>query len=87
MVSFDYIVKDVMGLHARPVGVVVKAVAAFKTTKVTIAHNGVLADGKRLFAILGLQVKQGETITVSADGENEQEVLDSILSVFKAENL
>ncbi len=87
MVSFDYSIKDSMGLHARPVGIMVKAAAPYKTTKLTVSHNGMEADGKRMFAVLGLQVNQGETITVSAEGENEQELVDAIRAIFIAENL
>ena len=87
MVSFDYEIKDSMGLHARPVGIMVKAAAPYKATKVTVRHNGREADGKRMFAILGLQVNQGETMSVSVEGENEQELADAIRGIFIAENL
>ena len=87
MVSFDYTIKDSMGLHARPVGIMVKAAAPYKTTNVTVSHNGKSADGKRMFAILGLQVNQGETITVSVEGENEQALADTIRGIFLSENL
>lgn len=87
MVSFDYTIKDSMGLHARPVGIMVKIAAPYKTTTVTIIHNGASADGKRMFAVLGLQVNQGETITVSVEGEKEQELSDAIRDIFIAENL
>ncbi|PKM72273.1 MAG: HPr family phosphocarrier protein [Firmicutes bacterium HGW-Firmicutes-16] len=87
MVSFDYKIKDSMGLHARPVGIMVKASAPYKHTKVTVTHNGASADGKRMFAILGLQVNQGETISVSVEGENEQELADAIRGIFQSENL
>ena len=87
MVSFDYTIKDSMGLHARPVGIMVKAAAPYKATKVTVSHNGASADGKRMFAIPGLQVNQGETITISVEGENEQELADAIRNIFIAENL
>ena len=87
MVTFDYTIKDPMGFHARPVGVMVKAAAPYKATKVSVSHKGNTADGKRMFAILGLQVNQGETITVSVDGENEKELAEAIRSIFIAENL
>ena len=68
MVSFDYLIHDAMGLHARPVGLVVKAVKPYQDSQITITHNGRQADAKRMFAVMGLQVKQGETITVTAEG-------------------
>ena len=35
MVSFDYLINDAMGLHARPVGLVVKAVKPYKESEIT----------------------------------------------------
>ena len=87
MVSFDYTIKDPMGFHARPVGIMVKAAAPYKATKVTVSHNDKQADGKRMFAILGLQINQGERITITVDGENEQELADAIRDIFVSENL
>lgn len=87
MVSFDYEIHDAMGLHARPVGLVVKAVAPYKAAKITVTCNGKVADAKRMFALMGLQVKQGQTITVTVDGEGEQEIADAILGIFQTENL
>lgn len=87
MIKFDYTIRDSMGLHARPVGIVAKTAAPYKTTKVTIAHDGKSADGKRMFAVLGLQVNQGETITVTVEGEKEQELADAIRGIFASENL
>lgn len=87
MVSFEYLIHDEMGLHARPVGLVVKAVKPYKDVEITIEHAGKTADAKRMFAIMGLQVKQGETITVKVNGENEQEIADTILGIFETEKL
>lgn len=87
MVSFEYTIHDAMGLHARPVGLVVKAVSPYKTVKITISHGDRSADAKRMFAIMALQVKQGETVTVSVEGEKEQEIADTILGIFRDEKL
>lgn len=87
MVSFDYTIHDPMGLHARPVGLVVKAVNPYKTAKITVSHGDKTADAKRMFAVMALQVKQGETITVSVEGEQEQEIADTVLDIFRKENL
>ena len=84
MVSFDYLIHDAMGLHARPVGLVVKP---YQDSQITITHNGRQADAKRMFAVMGLQVKQGETITVSVQGGDEQKIADQIRGIFEAEQL
>ena len=87
MVSFDYLINDAMGLHARPVGLVVKAVKPYKESESTIEHDGQTADAKRMFAVMALQVKQGEKITVTVKGGAEQEIADAILDIFKTEKL
>ena len=87
MVSFDYLIHDAMGLYARPVGLVVKAVKPYQDSQITITHNGRQADAKRMFAVMGLQVKQGETITVSVQGGDEQKIADQIRGIFEAEQL
>lgn len=87
MVSFEYLINDKMGLHARPVGLVVKAVKPYKESEITIEHAGKSADAKRMFAVMGLQVKQGETITVRVSGGNEQEIADTIRGIFEEEKL
>lgn len=87
MVSFDYEVHDAMGLHARPVGRLVKAVSPYKAAKITIKFGEKVADAKRMFAIMALQVKQGQTITVTVEGEQEEAIAAEIQEIFKAENL
>ena len=87
MVSFDYLIHDAMGLHARPVGLVVKAVKPYQDSQITITHNGRQADAKRMFAVMGLQVKQGETITVAVQGGDEQKIAEQIRGIFEAEQL
>lgn len=87
MVSFDYTISDAMGLHARPVGLMVKAVTPYKNAKITVTHGEKSADAKRMFAIMALQVKQGETITVSVEGEQEKEIAETIRGIFVSEKL
>ena len=85
MKQFSYTVKDAMGIHARPAGVIVK-LAKGLNSQVTIEKDGKIANGKRLIALMGLNVLQGETITVSVEGDQEAEDLKKLECFFK-ENL
>ncbi len=87
MVTFDYRINDEMGLHARPVGLVVKAVSPYKNTMVRIRFGEKTADAKRMFAVLGLQVKKGDEIAIEVEGENEKEIVENIRGIFATENL
>ena len=65
MKSIDITIQDKEGLHARPAGILSKAAKGFES-KVTMTKNGKVADMKKIFAVMGLAVKCGETVTIAA---------------------
>jgi len=87
MTHFQYTIQDKIGLHARPVGLVAKVVAQYQDASITISCGDQTADAKRIFAMMALQARQGDTITVSIDGGDEQMIADAIRNVFVSENL
>lgn len=74
MKSIDVVIQDKEGLHARPAGLLSKAAKGFAST-VTMTKNGKTADMKKIFGIMGLAVKCGETVTIACDGPDEDEAL------------
>ena len=72
MKVFDYTIKDELGIHARPAGLLVKEAGAYKSS-VKIAKGEKSADAKKIFGIMGLGVKQGEAVTLTIEGEDEEE--------------
>lgn len=82
MKTFDYTIKDKLGIHARPAGLLVKFVSKFKS-EVIIKSGDKKAEGKRLFALLGLGVKQNDKITVSVEGKDEEVAANKIEEFFK----
>jgi len=85
MQTFSYIVKDEMGIHARPAGLFVKEASSFPC-KITIAKDGKEVDAKRIFGIMGLGVKCGQEIILTAEGEKEEEAI-AHLQEFLEKNL
>ena len=85
MISFEHLIKDSLGLHARPAGLLVKLLSSMDV-KVTIAVNGKSADAKRLFALMGLQAKCGDTLKFECDGVDETKSADSIKELFETNN-
>ena len=71
MITFDYTITDEQGIHARPAGELIKLVKTFTST-VNMEKNGKEADCHKIFSIMGLAVKQGDTVTFSVDGEDEE---------------
>lgn len=83
MVKFDYVIKDELGLHARPAGLLVKEVKNYKS-KITIEKDGKAADASRLIAIMGLGAKCGNTLKVTVDGEDEKTAADAFKKFLSA---
>ena len=85
MKEFKHVINDPLGLHARPAGMLVKAVAGY-ASKVTITAPTGTADAKRLMALMRLAAKQGMELTVSVDGADEEKAAAELRS-FLAANL
>lgn len=77
MREIKYVIKDELGIHARPAGLLVKQAAAFPC-KVTIAKDGKEADAKRILGLMSLGVKCGQEITLKCDGEQEDQAIAAL---------
>ncbi|MGJ3509446.1 HPr family phosphocarrier protein [Enemella sp. A6] len=74
------------GLHARPAAEFVKAVKD-SGVQVTIATEGkdpVPADS--ILAVLGLGVKQGQVVTLTADGDGAEAALDALVTQLESDH-
>ena len=80
MATTTYVITDPEGIHARPAGIITKAAKEINGG-ITIEKNGKVADARKMFAVMGLGVKNGDTITVSADTD---ENLAKFLDVLRA---
>lgn len=85
MQSFTYVIQDPMGIHARPAGMLAKAAMAYPCA-VTLTAPAGTADAKRLMSIMRLAVKAGMEVTVSCEGEQEEEAAAGLEAFFQ-ENL
>ena len=85
MISFEHTIGNQEGIHARPAGLLVRKAQGYRAD-LQIKKNDKSADLKRLFAVLGLCVKQGEQISVTASGEDEQ-VASAELREYMQKNL
>lgn len=86
MKKFEYTVQDSAGLHARPAGLLVKAAKALDSTITVENPAGKSAAATKLMAVMGLGIKQGDVITVTVDGGDE-EASAAAMQKFFSENL
>ncbi len=82
MKTFEYTVKDELGIHARPAGMLVKEVKNYKS-KVTLNKGDKEVDASRLIAVMGMGVKNGDTVTVSVEGEDEAQASAALRTFFE----
>ena len=82
MKSFSYTVKDELGIHARPAGMLVKEVKNFKS-KVTLEKDGKVIDAARLMAVMSMGVKKDQTVTITLEGTDEDAAYDALKSFFE----
>ena len=73
MKTFTYTIKDEMGIHARPAGLLVKEVKA-TGSKITIESGGKSADASKLLAVMGMGVKCGSEVTVLVEGGDKTQI-------------
>ena len=68
------------GLHARPAAMFVQA-ASKSGLPVTIGRPGQEpVDARSILSVMGLGAKHGETVELSAEGDNADEVLDALVA-------
>lgn len=71
MREFTYTITDPVGIHARPAGLLVKQVKAYEST-ITIGKDGKEVNALKLMALMGMCVKQGDTVAVKVEGADEE---------------
>ena len=85
MREIKHVINDPLGMHARPAGMLVKAVAPF-ASKITVTAPTGTADAKRLMALMRLAAKQGMELTITIEGDDEEKAAAE-LQAFLTANL
>ncbi|MCI8925544.1 MAG: HPr family phosphocarrier protein [Lachnospiraceae bacterium] len=83
MKKFEYVVKDEVGIHARPAGLLVKEAKKYES-KITISKDGKSAEATKLMAVMGLGVKCGQSVEVSVEGGDEDAAFEGIKAFFES---
>ena len=85
MKDFLHTINDPNGIHARPAGLFVLTMLQFKSF-ITIKRDEQHADGKKLFDLMKLRAKCGQTLLITAEGEDEDAAI-AAAQHFLIENL
>ena len=82
MKEITFTVTDPLGIHARPAGILVKEAKKF-SSKITVFKGEKSCDMRKLLQLMGLAVKQGDTINVQVEGDDEDACAAAIEAFLK----
>ena len=83
MTTFEYTITAPVGIHTRYAGLVARTAKALDST-ITIGRvGGEPTLATRIFAIMGLNIKKGDTVSVTVDGGNEDGNAGTMEWLFK----
>lgn len=85
MKEFQYTIKDSIGIHARPAGMLAKKAKEYSSE--IIIHSGEKSvDARKLMMLMGMGIKCGDSITVTVSGSDEDAAAEDMKRIFE-ENL
>ncbi|MCR8846519.1 HPr family phosphocarrier protein [Paenibacillus sp. SC116] len=80
----QFTVKNPQGIHARPAGAIMKKASEFAATQVSLELNGRKISAKSITGVLTLGMKAGDTVTVSAEGEQAEQAVEAVGAVIES---
>jgi len=83
MKEFEYEIKDELGIHARPAGLLVKLVKQY-SSQITLTKGDTSAAAKGIMGIMSLGVEKGDLVKVTADGGDEDAAIAALKEFFES---
>ena len=77
MISKDITIKIPSGLEARPIAMLVQVACQYDSSIYSQMQDKKI-NAKSIMGMMSLEIIEGETVTVVADGSDEAEALDNI---------
>lgn len=82
MKKFEYVIKDELGIHARPAGLLIKEAKKYES-KIVLSTDGKKAEATKLIAVMGMAVKCGQTVEVEVSGNDEETAVEGMKEFFE----
>ncbi len=80
MISREVLISNNIGLHARPATFFIQKANSYKCS-IWVEKEERRVNAKSLLGILSLGIVKGMTITVMADGPDENEAVDGLIEL------
>ena len=82
MKEFEFVVTDPQGIHARPAGLLVQEAKKFESN-ISVFKGARKGNLKKIFTVMALGVKEGETIKVQVEGADEEQAASTVEAFLK----
>ena len=83
MTEKDVIINSDAGVHARPAMMLVREAMKYPCNVVLVKDN-IEADCKSIMSVLGLAIISGSRLTIKADGEGEEEIVEILYNLIQS---
>ena len=81
MISRDVTIKNNVGLHARPATFFIQKANSYRSS-IWVEREDRRVNAKSLLGVLSLGIVKGMSITLIADGNDEQDALDGLAALI-----
>lgn len=82
MITFNYMISDVSGLHARNALQIARAAEGYQC-RIKVSSGGKTANGKQVLSLISLAAKKGAELVFSLEGEDEEEAAAYLQALVK----
>lgn len=82
MVTAEVEIKNYLGIHLRPAALFCEEAQKY-SCKITFQVRNVTANAKSVLSVLAAGVKQHEMISLSCDGEDEEQALLALVNLIE----
>jgi phosphocarrier protein len=82
--TIDVEIKNKAGLHARPSSLFVQIAGEYDSEIMVICDDEEI-NGKSIMGLMLLAAEQGRTLTITADGDDEDEALEALKKLVEVD--
>ena len=83
MISRDVTITNSIGLHARPATFFIQKANSYKSS-IWVEKDDRRVNAKSLLGVLSLGIAKGMTITLIADGQDENQALEGLANLINS---
>lgn len=86
MIKKEYKIINETGIHARPATILVQVASRYESV-IELEFKNKKINLKSIMGVMSLGISQGSTITIKADGTDENDAIRNIENTLKTEGL